>query len=499
MVHIMKEKQSTLGLKAKSLVAVMWSGLDFGSRQIVQLIIAIFLARILSPKEFGIMALLYLFVGVANVFIDSGFSSALIQKKHTTHQDLTTVFWINLFAGVFVSILFWVVAPLFAQFYGYPILIPLTRVLSISLVFNALGAIQSTLFTKHLDFKTPMIIRLTATLLSGALAIFLAIKGFGVWSLAIQACSFSIITTSLLWLTSSWRPSFSFSTKSMKNLFKFGGYLFSSALLDVCYTRFYSLLIGRIYSVQDLAYFTRADNTQQIPVNILAQTFSRVIFPLFSSVADDKEKLLQGSRIALRAIMLINIPMMLGLAVTSETVILILFGDQWLLAAPILNVLCLAGIFWPLHVINLEILKATGHSNLFFKLEIIKKILGFSLLFASLPFGTIGIAWSLVISGFLSFIINAFYTGKLLNFGPMLQAYEIAPTTYVALFMAVVVHCLGNVFSVATIYTLAAQVITGVLVFLSLCIIFKIYSFTSTVEHLHLNKYLHSKTKQNNP
>lgn len=450
-------------LKQRSMTAMLWSGADLFMRQGVQFIVAIILARLLTPEEFGTIALLYLFTGIASVFIDGGFSSALVQKQDATHADESTVFWINLAMGILSALALWGIAPWIADFFGYPILVPLTGLLALSLALNSLGSIHLALFSKRLDFKKPMMVSAAAAIVSGATAITMALNDFGVWALAWQTLVSSLVSTLLLWAVSRWRPTMVFSVDSARGMFRFGSYLMLSSLLDIAYNRIYSLLIGKFYGVRELAFYNRADNTKQIPVDVLSSALSRVAFPAFSAAAHDPDKLRRGVQSSVRVLMLVNLPTMFGLMATAENVIVVLFGEAWRPAAPILQVLTIAGIFWPLHVINLNVLKAQGHSNLFFRLEIIKKVLGAALLMVGSIFGVIGIAWSQAIFGLIGFIINAHFTGKFLDYGVLRQTREVFAILIVSAAMGGVVYWFSDVLMYGVYGMLSVQISIGVL------------------------------------
>jgi teichuronic acid exporter len=450
------------------MTAMLWSGADLFMRQGVQFVVAVILARLLSPEEFGTIALLYLFTGVASVFIDGGFSSALVHKQDASLIDESTVFWINLAMGALAALGLWSLAPWIAEFFEYPILAPLTNVLAISLAVNALGSIHLVLFSKRLDLKRPMFVSAVASIISGATAIALAMNDFGIWALAWQTIVASVMSTLLLWFVSPWRPRLVFSIAAASGMFRFGSYLMLSGLLDITYNRIYSLLIGKFYGVRDLAFYNRADNTKQIPVDLLSSALSRVAFPAFSAAAGDVEKLRRGVQSAVRVMMLINLPIMFGLIATAENVIIVLFGEVWRPAAPILEVLCIAGIFWPLHVINLSVLKAQGHSDLFFRLEIIKKLVGAAFLLAGSFYGVIGIAWSQAAFGLFGFIINAYYTDRYLEYGVIKQVRDFAGTLITAIAMAATVYWIAEACQAKVSVLLAIQVLTGAITFISL-------------------------------
>lgn len=420
----------------KSLSALLWSGADTLLRQGLSFIVSISLARLLVPEEFGTIGLLYLFTGIAGAFVDSGLSAALIQRQDITHADESTVFWFNLAVGSLVTVLLWILAPVIAHFYDQPALIPITQILSVNILGVAVGSIHATLLTKQLNFRVLLKIGAIATVLSGTVAIIMAVQGFGVWALIVQMLTATLTTTLQLWVFSRWRPALVFDFHSVRRLFGFGGYLLAASLLNVTYNSLYSILIGKIYGIRDLGFYGLADNMQQFSVGLLTNIVSRVTFPLFSTVAHDKAKLKRGMCLATRNIMFVNAPMMLGLAVVAEPLVLVIIGDRWLSVVPIFQVLCLGSILWPLHVINLNMLLAQGCSNLYFKLEITKKVLGCSFLFVGIFFGATGIAWSQVVFNISTFIINAYFTQRHLGYGLIDQIRDIFHSLSVASIMA---------------------------------------------------------------
>jgi len=411
-------------LKQKAKAAVLWSGADIFLRQGLQFGISIILARLLSPEEFGTIALLYLFTGLASVFVDGGFSTALIQRQDINQTDESTVFWFNLSVGFIVALGMWAIAPAIAKFFKQPVLAPLAGLMAINVILSAFGSIHGTLLTKKLDFRTQMKAGGIATAISGGAAIVMAWHGLGVWALAVQTVVATLFTTVLLWKLNSWRPDYEFSMTSVRKLFGFGGYILASGLLDITYNRLYTLLIGKLYGVQELGFYSRAEGTKQLPVGVLTAVLSRVAFPVFSAAISDIDQLRRGVQLSVRVMMLVNVPMMLVLMAIAEPLIQILFGDQWLPAVPILQILCFAGVFWPLHVINLNVLMAQGHSSLFFRLEVLKKILGIGALAVGAFYGVMGIAWSQVVFGVFAFFINAFYTGRHIGYGALSQIQD---------------------------------------------------------------------------
>lgn len=477
-------------LKQKAKSAVLWSGADILLRQGLQFGISIALARMLSPEEFGTIALLYLFTGIASAFVDSGFSAALVQRQNVTHTDESTVFWFNLAMALIVALALAASAPAIAGFFDSAILVPLTQVLALNIFIGALGSVHSTLLNKRLDFKIQMKIGAITTVISGGAAMVMAWKGHGVWALAVQTVAASLVTTVLLWLFSSWRPRWVFSLDSVRSLFRFGGYMLASGLLDIVYNRIYTLLIGKFYGIQELGFYNRADSTKQLPVGVLTGILGRVAFPIFSAAANDIPQLRRGVRLALRGMMLINVPIMLGITAMAEPLIHVLFGAKWLPAVPIMQVLCIGSIFWPLHVINLNVLMAQGYSHLFFKLEVIKKIVGSFFLIIGVFFGVMGIAWSQVAFGAVAFVINAHYSRKHLNYGVLDQLQDFLPVLGLALIMGALIYWIGHVWSGASVsLQLGTQILAGGLVFLLLGWVTKI-SILQDAMHLLFKKKL---------
>jgi teichuronic acid exporter len=455
-------------LKQKAKSAVIWSGADIVLRQGLQLGISIALARMLSPETFGTIALLYLFTGLAGALFNGGFPSALIQSQDVTIIDESTVFWFNLGMGVIAALGLLAMAPLIAHFYALPILEPLTALMALNVVMGAVGSIQQTLLAKKLDFRKQMQIGVVASACSGGLAVFLAWRGFGVWSLAFQTTAAALITTTLLWMLNPWRPRWVFSSASAKRLFGFGGYMLAANLLDIAYERIYTLLIGKFYGVGELGFYSRADSLKQMPTGVITDIVSRVMFPLSSVAKNNKAQLVRGVQLAVRGTMLINAPMMIGLAAVAEPLVATLLGVKWLPAVPVLQVLCLGAVVRPLHVINMNVLNAQGHSQLFFRLEVVKKLIGGAILVVGSFYGMMGIAWAQSIFNVAIFVINSYFTGKYLDYGPMAQLRDFGPTIAVALFMGFSVFSLRPAWSGAPASELVVMVTVGAGLFFSL-------------------------------
>jgi len=466
-------------IKKRSLYAVIWSGIDLFIRQGFQFVVAIVLARILSPEEFGTIALLYIFIDLGSTIVDSGFSSALIQKKNTTNSDESTVFWFNVACGAAISVGVYFSAPIIVRLFELPILEPLVQVLSFTIFIKSLSAVHQTLLIKQLEFKAIMKVGVGSSFISGVIAIYLASENYGVWALAAQVVSSSLLSTMLLWYFSRWRPKCVFSLSSLKELFGFGGFIMAAGILDVIFNRIYAIVIGKLYGVAELGFYSRADNTKQIPVKFLSGLLARVAFPIFSEVASEQAKLIKGIKVAISGIMLINIPIMFGIIATADNLVDVLFGEKWSSSVTLLKILCLAGVFWPLHVINLNVLKAQGYAKLFFRLEIIKKVVGIFYIFVgSYYYGVIGLAWSQVLFGLTSFYINAYFTGVHLQYGAWEQIKDFVSAIGVSVVMMFVVIVLSPYLSSTPFVKLITQIFIGFLSYFIMCFIFRIKVLT---------------------
>jgi len=455
-------------LKRRAFDATLWSAADVLIRQCLQFAVTIALTRLLTPTDFGTFGLILLFTGLATVFVDGGFSAALIQRQDISQTDESTVFWFNLLAGVAAAAVLYAAAPAIAGFYARPVLVPLLALMAVNVLLGALGAIHASLLSKQLDFRTQTKVGFTATCASGAISVWMAWKGYGIWALAVQVVLSTSISTVLFWSISRWRPTLEFSRGSARKLFGFGGYHFASILMDMIFSRFYTVLIGKFSGVRALGYYSNADNTQQMPSGVLVKVLSRVAFPMFASASHDPAALRRGMQLGIRGSMLLNVPMMLGMAAVAEPLVRVLFGAQWLPAVPILRVLCLSGVLLPVHVLNLNCLMAQGHSRLMFRVELAKKLIGVVALGAGAHYGVIGIAWAMAGFSVIGLAINAFYAQRLLGYGVLAQVREFMPVLAAGIVMAVAVAVLAEHWGAPPLMKLAGLVATGVIVFLAI-------------------------------
>jgi teichuronic acid exporter len=475
-------------LRQKTARAILWNALDIFMKQGLQFFVLIALARILAPDDFGVIAILALFTGITNIFIDGGFSAALIQRQNTTLQEESTVFYFNLAMALCAAGLLCVLAPWIAEIFQRPVLHYLAYAAALNLFVNALGSIHLTLLTKELNFKTLAQVSLASSVISGSAAIVLAVKGFGVWSLALQTISTSLISVLLLWLWHPWRPGWTFSFSSLRSLFRFGGYLMIVGIIDALDTNLYSLLIGKYYSIRDVGFYERAQKTQQLPVNLIMLMINRVAFSVFSAVAEDKIKLSYGFRKAQRMVMYVNIPIMTCMIVLAEPIIVTLFGETWRKSAPVLQVLGWVGMMWPMHMLNLNVLKAQGRSDLFLNLALIKKTVAIALTVAGSFYGIIAIAWAQVASSVFSLWVNMYYSRLFLDYGRARQLVDVSSSLLAALPMGLTMWLVTESLFLPSYIELALAVLSGGVCYLLMTYLLHMKELTEILDLLSSRK-----------
>ncbi len=463
-------------LKSKTLHGLFWSFFELTGQQGIQFVVMIILARLLLPEQFGLIAMLAIFMAIGQMFIESGFGQALIQKKDTTHIDECSVFYLNILVGFLAASLLCIIAPWIAGFYNQPLLTPLTRALSLNLVISSFGLVQITLLTRRVDFKTQMKVSMIATILSGTIGVTMALKGFGVWSLVAQSLSSNLVRTILLWFFNTWRPSLVFSPGALREMFGFSSRLLAIGFLDTIFQNIYLIVIGKFFSASDLGFYAYAKRLQHLPLQNMSSIIGRVTFPIFSSIQDDKARLKRGMRKQLATISLINFPMMIGLAVVAKPLVMGLLGEKWAPSIPYLQLLCVVGLLYPLHAINLNMLKAQGRSDLFLRLAVISHTLQIVALVITLPWGIEGILWGCIVLSFTGYGINTWYTARMIHYSLREQIQDILPYLLVAGAMGSIV-CALQYLTIPWIELLLLQVAVGLAVYLLLCILFRPSAF----------------------
>lgn len=446
----------------------------------IQFMVQIALARLILPEEYGTIALIAIFISFANVFVQYGFNTALIQKKETSETDFSSVFFLSLaVAGLFYIILFFS-APLIADFFENKMLIPLLRVLSITLFLGGLNSIQNAVVARKLEFKKLFYSSLGAVVVSGIVGIAMAYNGFGAWALVAQQLSNQLIVASILWFTVKWRPGFLFSLESIKGLFSFGWKLLVSALINMLYTNVQSLFIAKLYNPAMLGYFNRGQQFPSLIVSNINGSIQSVMFPALALRQDNIHRVKEMVRRAIVTSAFFIFPMMVGLAVIAEPLVKILLTDKWLPCVPFLQLSCAAYALLPIHTANLQAINALGRSDIFLKLEIVKNVVSLTILGITLFYGIYAIAAGMFLSSLASSFINAYPNKKLLDYSYLQQIKDITPSLLLALVMGMIIYSFAW-FSLSPGLTLVIQVGAGVLIYFGMARVLKFECLTYLV------------------
>lgn len=458
-------------LKNKTQKGLAWSMIERFATQGVQFLFGIILARLLSPDDYGIIAMPLVFLAIAQCFIDSGFSGALIRKPDLTEDDLSTAFYFNIGVGVICYLILFFTSPLIADFYHTPILADLLKVTALATLFNPLCAVQQAILTKKIDFKTQAIVSLSGALVSGVVGLAMAYSGYGVWSLVFQQVGGYVIRTVLLWALCKWKPKRRWSWESFQYLWGFGCKMLGSGLLDTIYNNIYPIVIGKYFSALDLGNYTRAQQFANLPSSNVTGVLQRVTFPVLSSIQNEDERLARNYRKILKLSAFLIFPLMLILSAVADPLIRVLLSDKWEGCIILLQILCFSLMWYPIHAINLNLLTVKGRSDLFFRLEVFKKIIGVSIMVVTIPHGIIWMVSGGIVSSMISLIINTYYTGKLINVGYLKQMGDLLPILSVSFAVWIIVH--GSMMMSSNIYVqLIIGSLVGVIVYLVLAKLF---------------------------
>ena len=463
-------------LKKKTIGGFLWQFAERMGAQGVSFIVSIVLARLLAPEVYGLVALVTVFTNILQVFVDSGLGVALVQKKDADDLDFSSVFYFNIVmcSALYIGMFF--AAPLIAKFYNQP-LTALVRVISLTIVISGVKNIQHAYVQRGMLFKRFFFATLGGTLFSAGLGIFLAYKGAGVWALVAQQLSNATIDTLILWITVKWRPKWMFSFKRLKGLFSYGWKLLVSALLDTGYNQLRSLIIGKVYTSADLAYYNRARTFPSIFIDNINSSINSVLLPSMSKVQDSKEAVKAMTRRSMKISTYVMGPLLVGLAACGRAFISLLLTDKWLPSYPFMVIFCITFMFYPVNTANLNAIKAMGRSDLFLKLEIIKKVVGIISILITFKISVMAMALSLLVTSVLSQIINSWPNKKLMNYSYLEQLKDILPGILLAAVMGGCVYCV-NFLHLNSIVTLLIQVPLGAIIFIGLSALLKLESFT---------------------
>ena len=468
-------------LKKKTVKGVAWTSLDQVMNLGFGFIIGVILARLLSPSDYGMIAMIAVFNAIAMAFVNSGFGSALIRKPDLTEDDNTTAFSFNIVVAIVMVGVLWLVAPWVAKFYDKPILASLLRAEAFLLLISSLRIVQNTQLSRALNFKALMIINVASQVIAGVIAIVAAYRGFGVWSLVIQHYVSGIIGLVLLWVISPWRPRGKWNKVSFSYLWGYGSKMLASGLLDRIYSNIYPIIIGKLFSAADLGQYTRAKGYAAIPSTGLTGVIQQVTFPVLSQIQGDDDRLRDAYRRMLRFSVFLVFPIMIGMAALAYPLVVALVTDKWVQCVPYLQVISFASMWYPVHAINLNLLQVKGRSDLFLRLEIIKKAIVTIAIFVCVPFGIIGICYGAVVTSLLCLAINTYYTGKLINVGFFRQMMDMTPTLINSLVMGAAIYLLTLPLD-SNVLKLAVGIPAGMVFYLAVAWLFRLPELKEAID-----------------
>ncbi|MDO4277443.1 MAG: lipopolysaccharide biosynthesis protein [Lachnoclostridium edouardi] len=464
-------------IKEKIVKGLFWKLLENGGAQGIQFIVAIILARLLTTEEYGIVGIISIFIIIANVLVQNGFSTALVQKQKADEKDFSSVFYFGLAAAAVMYGVLFMAAPWIGRFYNNSQLCSLVRGLAIVLFPGSVISVQTAYVSREMEFKGLFKATMAAVVISGAVSIWMAYKGMGAWAMVGQQVSYYFALMIGLFIDVSWKPGWMFSIKRIRIMFGFGWKLLCAAMIDTLFSNLYGLIMGKIYNEQVLGVYNRGEQFPKIIVTNLGAAIQSVLLPAF---AKEQESVGQVKAMARKAIQLSSytvLPMLLGMFAVADTLVLALLGEKWMMCVPFLRIMCIAYCFYPIHITNLQAINAMGRSDVFLKLEIMKKVIGIVGLIAGIQFGAIVMVSIKALVDFLCIFINAWPNKRILNYSIGQQCRDMAPAVALSAVMAAVVYFFGG-FVPGAWFRLAVQILVGIGVYILLSAVFRVESFS---------------------
>ncbi|MDQ0476439.1 lipopolysaccharide biosynthesis protein [Chryseobacterium sp. MDT2-18] len=480
----------------KSISGMFWSLLQSVGGRFISFGVMLLLARLLTPESFGLISLLTIFIQLSQALIVAGFNQALIQKKDTSDEDFSSVFWLNLLLSSLIYVILFLAAPLISEFYRQPLLTNLTRVLSLVFIINSFSYVQETRLVKNFLFKKIAIINIPSLIIGGTVSVLMALNDFGVWSIvAMQLVSRSVFVVQI-WFISKWKPLIVFNINKIKGLLSFGSKLIISEIIHIIFENLYLIVIGKYFSLSSVGYYQNANNLVNTPSYTLSDAINKVFFSIFSSIQDDNEKIKKGFKNVMRLTLFLICPLFIFASVLAEPLFRYIFTEKWLPSVPYFQLLCIVGVFFPLNGFNLQILNIKGRSDLYLKLEIIKKIITAVGVIIAIPFGIKAIIIFQVINSIISYFINSYYTGVFIHYPLSHQILDILPIFLLTLFCATAIffasHYLSPFNDLSQIFL---GLFIGVSLYVALAKFLKLDAYTEA-SHLFRNHLLGYITKR---
>ncbi|GAB2502073.1 lipopolysaccharide biosynthesis protein [Alkalibacterium psychrotolerans] len=462
--------------KDSTIKSMIWSFMDTVGSRAIQLIFQLFMARLLLPSDFGVLGIMTMFIMISVTIVDSGFKNGLLREKDSSQTDYSTVFFYNVFMALTLYVLLFFSADLISMFFEIPQLISVIRVLGLVIIIDSIGLMQKVLLTKSMRFGVQMKINIGASIISGLIAIGLALSGYGIWSLVIKVLLLQLLQCLSFIYVNRWRPSLNFSFTSFKQLFNFGWKVLISELLTLMYENLYTVIIGRGFSLTSLGFYSNAQKLSVSASDSIEISIEKVSYPLFSKLKDEGSRLKYGFQKVFKSTVFITFPVMLILASLAPALFRIVLGKNWIPAIPFFQILCLAGMFTPLHNLNLSILQVKGRSDLYLKVKFIEKLIGLVIvtMVLLLRLSIFGLLWGLVLNYFISYFINASYTKKMINYSIIDQLKDIKKITIISFLTSTAVFILNYITNLNDIILISVQGITGLIIYILLSYLFKV-------------------------
>jgi len=473
-----------MSLKKQALSGVFWSSTQLFGNQFIGFGVSLILARLLLPSEFGLIAMIGIFIGLGTALINSGLTQSLIRSENLDDEDFSTVFFFNLGGSIIIYSIIYFVAPFIATFYNQEVLTLIVRVYCIVFIINAFSAIQITRLTKMMDFKTQMKVSIPSLIIGSSVGIYMAYNDYGVWSLVWSSITQTIAGTLQLWFWSKWRPLWVFNIAKFKYHFQYGVKLMLSGILDLIFTNAYTIIIGKFFAPAQVGFYNRAETLQMLPVRSISSIITKVSFPLFSSIQNDDVRLKSIYKRIMQMVVFIVTPSLILMAVMAEPLFRLLFTEKWLPAVPYFQILCFNGILYPIHSYNLQILNVKGRSDLFLKLEIFKKIIVVLVILVSFQYGIYGLLYGSVLTSVIAFFINTHFSGKFLNYPAWEQTKDLLPIISLGILIGAVIYFLDRNFTCDIpndFFRIVLGVSLGGVVYIAAAYLFKMNSVTELI------------------
>ncbi|WP_017494986.1 lipopolysaccharide biosynthesis protein [Flavobacterium sp. WG21] len=474
-----------MSLKKAALYGMFWSAIQQFSTQGISFVVSIILARLLSPSEFGLIGMITVLMSIGTVLMEGGLSQSLIRTNNPTKEDYTTVFYFNLIGSCVIYLIIFLLSGSIAEFYNQPLLKSVINWYGLIFIINAFSSVQYTKLSKQMEFRKELLVVIPSLILSSIVGIAMAYMGYGIWSLIVSALVQSILASIQLWIRSDWKPSWSFNKEKFNYHFHYGYKLTLSGVLDAIFVNAYAIIIGRFFAPAQVGFYNRADTLKQLPVSNISVVLNKVTFPLFAQVYNDDERLKDIYKRIMQMVLFLIAPTLLFMSALGEPLFRLLFTAKWLPAVPYFQILCWNGILYPIHAYNLNILKVKGRSDLFLKLEVIKKLMITIVIIATIQFGVQGLLYGSIVTSVLAFFINTYYTGIFLKYTSTNQLLDLLPIVFLATINGVLVYCLDSVLKDYLNYDILRLIIgsvMGTLLYLVMAYIFKIDSLNELIK-----------------